>query len=499
MKVPFTFLLLFPACFLLTQLPAYGASKWLYGKSQHFEFLSNTTRSATERNIDELENFHRAFQHLFPHLSPPENRPVLVYIFKNEKSFKEFAPLHNGKPKPIAGFFSEDPKQSILAFRLGGDSSATRHVINHEYIHYLLSYNPEPRAIWYEEGLAELCSTLQITNKKIIWGTPIAHHILLLQKEGLIPLERFLAITKGSPEYNEEERIGQFYAQSWVFLHYCHFGNNRTYAESPSKYSAIYRSGGDARKVFIEAFGTDYDSFEKELEEYISAGKFLTWDPNYENKTSGFISEMDIAPEARVQYSLGKLLTHTQRGEEALQYLEGALELQPDWPKPYEVLGKLAIQQKSFDLAEEYFNRAADLKSDNPEVYYFLASLTMGMGNGRIFSTESKDETLPKVYRFLVYAINLNPYYLPPYHDLAKALEFSGKKASESSLNFLKQGLLVNPNNSFLAFKIAKLEIRSGFPENARKTLNPFITSANYDFVRKQAEKLWLETGAELP
>ncbi len=73
--------------------------------------------------------------------------------------------------------------------------------------------------IWLNEGMAEVYSTLKRDGGQIRVGSvPQGRDILLWQKKWL-PLAALVALARDSGEYNEKDRAGVFYAQSWLLTH----------------------------------------------------------------------------------------------------------------------------------------------------------------------------------------------------------------------------------------------------------------------------------------
>ena len=122
-------------------------------------------------------------------------------------------------------------------------SSSTR------YSHFLLgNWVGASVPVWLREGLAEVYATFQERDggKSAVLGAPDPDHLRLLQNTSLIPLQDLIAVTQMSPIYNEGDRRGVLYAESWALVHYLMYGN-KARAPQLTAFLAAVKSGAPAR------------------------------------------------------------------------------------------------------------------------------------------------------------------------------------------------------------------------------------------------------------
>ena len=72
---------------------------------------------------------------------------------------------------------------------------------------------PSTLGSWASEGSA------------VVFDRPRREHLAELRTYGLLPLPTLLKVGYLSPLYNEGDRRGQFYAESWAFVHYMMLDN----------------------------------------------------------------------------------------------------------------------------------------------------------------------------------------------------------------------------------------------------------------------------------
>ena len=107
----------------------------------------------------------------------------------------------------------------------GGQESYN--IIFHQYTHLLVKNNVENPPTWFNEGLAEYYSTFSITaDQKVELGKPIPGHVFLLRANKMMPLRTLFQVDQKSPYYNERDKQGIFYAESWALMHYLILGKN---------------------------------------------------------------------------------------------------------------------------------------------------------------------------------------------------------------------------------------------------------------------------------
>ncbi len=77
---------------------------------------------------------------------------------------------------------------------------------------------------------------------------------------------------------------------------------------------------------------------------------------------------VDISPQDEAAaYNVGELLFSNQQVDEAIRYLELAVRIKKDWPKPYLRLGYVYLNKGDFAKAAENFNAFLILDPESPE------------------------------------------------------------------------------------------------------------------------------------
>ena len=90
---------------------------------------------------------------------------------------------------------------------------------------------------------------------------------------------------------------------------------------------------------------------------------------DFDGAQKHFAQALDISPQDEAAaYNVGELLFSNQKIDEAIRYLELAIQIKNDWPKPYLKLGYVYLNKGDFSKSLENFNAFIKLDPENPEV-----------------------------------------------------------------------------------------------------------------------------------
>ncbi len=189
--------------------------QWFETRTLHFNIYSCGAPQEANKVAGQLEEFCDAYS-LLAGSQAVASPPIVVMAFPDHESLKPFLPLYHGQPENLAGFFQHGNDENLIVLSLPepGAASMDMTVVFHEYTHLLFRRNDRIWPLWLKEGMAELYSTFATTGYSALIAQPIDHHLQLLAHEPLMPLTELFAVTHDSPQYNERERQGIFYAES---------------------------------------------------------------------------------------------------------------------------------------------------------------------------------------------------------------------------------------------------------------------------------------------
>ncbi len=458
----------------LASQPVSAKDKWINLRTKNFNIVSNADEGDTRELALKLEQFGYVFQQIF-NLRAAATVPVTVIVFKNNGAFKPFKPLYNGKPANLAGYFQRGEDENVIVLNISGNELRPMALIFHEYTHLLTSQIARPLPLWLNEGLAELYSSFDVKKKEVTLGIPIENHVYFLRDQKFLPLESLFAVQHGSPAYNERDKQGVFYAQSWALMHYLMFGNKSARQPQLVQFVKLLDSGTDVNRAFNEAFKTDYATMEKELRRYIGNSTYTVI--NYTLDSTEGEKEVQMQPlaDAEVEFHLGNLLMRQGRLDEAETRFKQSAALDSNLARPYEGLGFVAIRRSKFEEAEDFFRQAVARNSKNHLAHYYYASSlqrkAMGDGGGSL-----KPETAKTIIEELKTSIKLMPGFAHSYSLLGYIYLLTEENLAEGA-EMMKTAMRLEPQNKRLAINLANIQVRMDDFAGARKTLEPLLAS----------------------
>jgi tetratricopeptide (TPR) repeat protein len=467
-------------CLLLASavVPVSAKESWTSIRSKNFLLIGNGSEKEVRQVATRLEQFRDVFTRLFANAKFSSPVPTTVIVFKNDSSYKPF------KVGNAIGYFQSGPDVNYITLTAEqhGDQSAF-HVIFHEYVHLLVRNSMGDVPTWFSEGLAEYYSTFDLDEERLAYlGKIIPNHVLYLREQKMLPLKTLLTVDQSSPHYNEKNKSGVFYAQSWALVHYLIQGKKGERLPQMGQFLRLVASGVSLEDAFKKAFQTDFATLEKELKAYVEGNNYKMSRVTFEKKLE-FDMEMQAAPitEADAQAYLGDLSLHLADLDGAEKRLQEALQLDPNQAMANSSLGMVRVRQGKFTEAKPLLQKAVAGNSQNYLVHfnYALALSLEGMDATNSvsgYSTETANEMRAELKK----AIQLSPTFPESYRLLAFVNLVRGEELDES-ITLLKRALMLSPGSGHLNFLLAQLYMRKDNFKEARQILEPMARENSSD------------------
>ncbi|HYV11532.1 MAG TPA: DUF1570 domain-containing protein, partial [Pyrinomonadaceae bacterium] len=262
--------LLLTVLLIFSTITAQTPNRWSSVRTNHLFVIGNADPENLRQVAVWLEYFHAAFARLVSRNVIDSSVPTTVIVFRDDASFTPFKPTYNGRPASISGFFLPGDDVNYIALSLDprGNPYATAF---HEYVHLHVKDNVPGAPLWLNEGLAELYEALQFSGSDAVIGMPEHNYLYLLRGAEMLPLKTLFSIGTDSPHYNERDKVGIFYGESWALVHYLMFGD-RARGDQFKRFLQRVANGDDAPKAIESTYGTTLDVIEQELETYVRRG-----------------------------------------------------------------------------------------------------------------------------------------------------------------------------------------------------------------------------------
>lgn len=263
----------------------------------------------------------------------------------------------------------------------GDGEDESRAVIFHEYVHHLVRVSGEEPPPWYNEGIAELFSSIEVHDDHLVLGRPHAGRVAELQAAKFLPLEQIFGTTYFSPLFRDGRHTGVFYSQSWAFVHFCYFGSSKLPRDKLEQFLRIARvprisaDPEQLRAICRELLGMDFPELNRELERYMHGGKY-SWGRLPLPPIAPLASySVQPVPPAEIAVRLADLHLRVERSPAAKLALILAAERAPQDARLQEVLGAAARVEGDEAGARDRWRRAVELGTTNPAVFHELGLL----------------------------------------------------------------------------------------------------------------------------
>ena len=465
---------------------------WFETRTAHFNIYSCGSQQAVYKLAGRLEQFCKAYSQLAGSQAV-DSPPIVVLAFPDHASVKPYLPLYHGRPGNIAAFFKRGSDENLIVLSLPETGSAYvgMEVIFHEYTHLLLRRNDQLWPVWLKEGMAEIYSTFETTGFAARIANPIAHHLRTLNHNRLMPLNELFAVTSVSPEYNEAERQGMFYAESWILTHFLMAGDNNKYRARFSQFTGLLRQGQLPVQAFTNALQTPLSVIQAELHRYLKQGVFRPIDLTLSVNISSPINlTTRPLPPGEVCFRLGDELLRVDQPDAAEVRFNEAKKLAPTSSLAEEGLGLLAHQRKEPDAAIRHLKAAIQLGSTSYLAYYicaldeFRSTADLAERYRRINRVQAAE-----IYGHLDQAINLMPTFGPAQQLCGILKMVQGEQMSDAEFH-LQRAIQLEPENPWYVLSLAQYQYLTHNPTAARQTLEPLLFPNSDSKVRAAAEKM---------
>jgi hypothetical protein len=300
----------------LTAQSSQADRDWHEVTTSNVRIVSSANAAQTQKIAADVELYFEAATRVIrrPHIRPlvPVNMLAL-----DRRLWRKYV----DPSRQTDGLFSSYPSSAEIVF----DASEWRNnsaLVFHELTHLVLRQNETARGLppWYNEGHAELLSTIEIEDGHLNVGAYPQGRLNTLYRFPRLPLEKVLTAGISGPGIGRDG-MAAFYAQSWLIVHHAIFASPSR-NEQLRQYRHLLMTGHDPHAAFKSVFGSHVGRYEMELAQYAARTKLAyislpVASLNMPTPEVGKLSEADGLN------ALGRWLVYTGRVEEdgRLQFL----------------------------------------------------------------------------------------------------------------------------------------------------------------------------------
>ena len=532
---------------LVSSAHAAEQSPWLEIHSTHFTVITDAGEKKGKEVALRFEQMRAVFAILLMKDRLNEPLPLTILAFKNDKDYYQTAPLHQGQPINVPGFFVSGEDQNFIVLNLFEEESWR--AVAHDFAHLLLNYNYPPVEGWFDEGLAEYFSSIRVDNKQVeIGGDPELSNVFtqdllqnqrevrnppkslteLLGGQVWLTLPDLLTMKHDTSTYVEATHHTLFYAQSWMLMHY--LLHEKKLPETGTYFDLVENQRVPVEEAVQKAYGVTPAQFDQAVKAYfhsltplftaLDAAKqpnalanppqvyqfpapvgpndsAIIAKPMRETDARAFAAEIKTRiPDRRAAglQELQALATAPEPGtsSKADKKADKKKDDPQDGPLVAATGNEIAhralawdhLQHGEFDAAVEELGDAAALNQRDMWIRYYLAVLKY-----RIAKTKHTDiQGLPNMMQDLRAVLDWYPEFADAYDLMAMARKVGGGPVA--AMQAERAAMQLSPRNQEYVYHLAEIYIEAKKWEAARALLEHLKTSSNPQVAAEAREQL---------
>jgi tetratricopeptide (TPR) repeat protein len=495
-SLPVVVLLLCLACLTMLCTRAEAASNWRRVRTENFVVVSNAGDAEARASAARLEELRAIFSRLQGADSFDVSIPVTVILFQNDGDYEFFKPTYRGDLRhDVAGYFLFSPHTNYVTLsQEAGRGREPQAVLFHEYVHALVRNNYAGAPLWFNEGLAQYYSEFELSadRRRVSLGRPLLHRLDALARGEFLPLETLLSVDASSTHYQQPARSPGFYAQSWAFVHYLLHDASGVRQAQLARYLELLGAGATVEESFREAFKVDFGQMERELRAYIRAARYGERSKTFAEpvpRGGDLIAESRALTEAEVQATLGDLLLHAGREDDAEEYLTRALKSDAALGSAHSSLGLLRLKQERLSEAREHLERAVRVEPENYLARFYYADVLRREGLETDKTVLGYAATTRLIRAELKKAIELAPNFLEAY-ALLGLVDLERSPQLDETFALLRRAAALAPKRQEFKLLLAQLHLRLEAFASARQILEPLAQERRSPRTRAEAQAL---------
>ncbi len=436
---------------------------WVLVETPHFEVVSSLDGEATLELAQDLETFRRAVEFTAGvSLDAPPVR-TRVYAFDG-RSFSRPFDLR-GEP----GYFLPSLDGGVMVLRTGdGWRGDATEALRHDYAHYLLrNHDGLGHPLWYDEGLAQFASTIDVSDGGAEIGRLREDHVRLLRDRSWVSLDHLLE-TPHLEGWGSRDR--QLYeAETWAFVHsrIAAYRDRGRLRRELGLYERHLASGIGHDHAVLRAFGEPGAKLRKKLARYVRQERFDSATVRLQGSWKAEEARPRPLAKDELLTELGWLSIALGRSVQADRYLESALRANPRNARAHTGLGAAATLRGDWAAAKPYYGRALALAPDDPQTRLEAALFYLAQAE-QTEDAESRTQLASLAREHLVRARELDRFRPGTHASLAASYLLDGEDAAQAQSS-LEQARNLLPSSLEIELLRARLSLEHGLPLTARR------------------------------
>jgi tetratricopeptide (TPR) repeat protein len=432
-----------------TLIPALFSApeQWVKLETPHFELYTTAGEKKGREAILYFEQVRSFFLQASPSKRAPEF-PVRIVAFRSESQYKPYR-----MSESAVAYYAPGRDRDYIVM----EDIASEHypAAIHEYTHLIVKHAGLKLPVWLNEGWADLYSSLTPKGSKAEVGVLLPGRVQTLLNTKWLPLDVLASVDQNSPMYNERDKAGIFYSESWLLTHMLYLSPE--YRPNFTQFVLALANGQDTPQAFQSVYGKGLKVVAADLDRYIKGDRFYAVLFDVKLEKSAEDPRVSDVPAFDSGLLLADLLSMVHKPEDARRAYGQLAQDNPGHPEVQESLGYLEWRAGNPEPAREYFARAFASGTKNPQICYDYAMLKSQTAAGG-------KSAIPILRR----AVELKPDYVAA--RLQLGLLLASEQSYADALDQLHQIKKIDPEQApayFLA--LAYSNLKTEHKEEARK------------------------------
>ncbi|MDP9268164.1 MAG: tetratricopeptide repeat protein [Acidobacteriota bacterium] len=460
----------------LLALPAL-AQDWTEVRSPHFIVLTDAGR---DRGRAVALRFEQMRQTLGPILQKPEVRgavPIEIIAFKATSAMQAALPRRPPRDVQAAGLFLSAADADYILLDLSAPDPYAS--ITRDYAHAVIVASTPPLPLWYDVGMAEYFSTIDVGPKAVRLGRPPVFLAALAGRK-LMPAATFLAVGRTSPEY--KQGAAAYRAQCWLMISWIVADHQLAAVNEYARLVIVeHLASADALQ---RAFNLSPQALDAQLVRFLAARPPTSSYPlpaGFDDISTYAYADRKVLP-LEAQATIADFHVHSAAYVDlGIGELENIVKQDPDNAIAHRALGYAYLQKGDFDQAGEHLSKTTQLTPHDARGQYYAATLIHRAGEvmgGGVASYEMKAH--------LLQALDADPAYADAWFLLGIAYEIDEKM--DQAIDSVVKALKLTARNDLYRLALARMYGEAKRWDDASALLAYLKDSNDPEIARQAAE-----------
>lgn len=238
---------------------------WTEYKTQNFSVYSNNDEQQVLNILREFEVFRTVVLEDLNINSSNEWAPARIFLFSTENEFRAV------NPRQLGGYYIDSIYGPTMVVGPNYKGQINIETLYHEYVHYLMrSGSGFKYPTWYDEGIAEYYSSMDIDSNRVLIGKKSGDRELTIDKAFIDGLDDIMRI-KSTFEIKSKFRRWNFYKASWIAVNFFNLGSKNgfdDYRPNLINYLNFRNKGSSHDLAFEQTFNVPIDKIKQEIRKF---------------------------------------------------------------------------------------------------------------------------------------------------------------------------------------------------------------------------------------